>query len=64
MFVSALEIDIVLMLVFQRLDSLIPQTHDDDGYRGWIMTGRLLERRARNGYRLSHIAIVGRDGSH
>ena len=32
MFVSALEIDIVLMLVFQRLDSLIPQRHYDGGY--------------------------------
>ena len=64
MFVSALEIDIVLMLVFQRLDSLVPQTHDDDGYSGWIMTGRVLEFRTRNRYRLSQIATTGRDGSH
>ena len=64
MFVSALEIDIVPMLVFQRLDSLIPQTHDDHGYSGWIMWGRMLELRTRNRYRLSQIVIMGREGSH
>ena len=41
--VRALEIDVVLMLVFQRLDGLVPQIHDGEDYSESGMIGRSLE---------------------
>ena len=57
-FVVALEIDVLLVLVVQRLHGLVPQIHDNSGCSDWSQVGQAFELLVENLHIFCHNFIA------